>query len=198
MERDEVWQHTIAQRVAVRDVLRGLSAEEWDRPSLCAGWRVRDVAAHLISGPQLGLVGTGRALGGLWRGYNGMILHDGRRRGGAPVAAILAQYDEWAEVPRGPLTVTYVEPLIDAIVHAQDVVRPLGRSLAAPPEASAVAADRVRLLAAFFGTRRFLSGVRMVATDTDWARGSGRELRAPMLELLMMSTGRPASGDGAT
>src|SRR5829696_4861807 len=126
MERDEVWRHTIAQRVALRGVLRELAPEEWDTPSLCAGWRVRDVAAHLIAGPQLGLVDTVKAMGGVWRGYNGMILADGRRRGSAPMADILAQYDEWAEVPKGPLIVTHVEPLLDAIVHTQDIVRPLG------------------------------------------------------------------------
>lgn len=191
MERDEVWQHTIAQRLALRDVLRGLTPEEWDHPSLCEGWRVRDVAAHVISGPQLGLVNTVRTMGGVWRGYNGMILHDGQRRGSVPVADILAQYDEWAEVPKGPLTVTHVEPLIDAIVHTQDIARPLGRTVEAPPEAAAVAADRVRILAHLFGTRHLFSEHRLVATDTDWVRGTGRELRAPMTELLMMCTGRP-------
>lgn len=191
MERDEVWQHTIAQRLALRDLLRDLTPEEWDHPSLCEGWRVRDVAAHVIAGPQLGLVSTVRAMGGIWRGYNGLILHDGRRRGSAPVADILAQYDAWAEVRKGPLTVTHVEPLIDAIVHTQDVARPLGRTVQAPPEAAAVAADRVRTLASLFGTRRVFSEHRLVATDTDWVRGKGPEVRAPMTELLMMCTGRP-------
>jgi uncharacterized protein (TIGR03083 family) len=197
MERDEVWRHTTEARVALRAVLRDLSPAEWEQPSLCAGWRVRDTAAHLISGPQMRAASTLRAMTGVWRGYNGAILHDGQRRGRAPVAEILAQYDVWAEVPRGPLTVTHVEPLIDAIVHGQDIVRPLGRTIAVPPEAAAVAADRVCALALLFGTRRLLSGVRMVATDTDWARGSGREVRAPMLDLLMMGAGRPGPGDGA-
>lgn len=196
MERDEVWRHTTAQRVAMRDVLHDLAPEEWEQPSLCAGWRVRDTAAHLIASPQMGWANTVRALGGSWRGYNRMILHDGLRRGRAPVADILAQYDEWAEVPKGPVVVTHVEPLIDAIVHVQDVVRPLGRTVEVPPEAAAVAADRVCLMPFFFGTRRLLSEVRMVATDTDWARGSGREVRAPMVDLLMMSAGRPGP-DGA-
>lgn len=196
MERDEVWRHTTGARVALREVLRDLSPQEWEHPSLCDGWRVRDTAAHLISGPQMRASNTVRAMSGVWRGYNGAILHDGLRRGRAPVAEILAQYDEWAEVPRGPLTVTHVEPLIDALVHGQDVVRPLGRTIVVSPEAAAVAADRVCAMPWFFGTRTLLAGVRMVATDTDWARGSGREVRAPMLDLLMMSAGRPGPGDG--
>jgi uncharacterized protein (TIGR03083 family) len=193
MERDEVWQHTIDQRLALRDVLHDLSPEEWDQPSLCAGWRVRDVAGHVIAGPQLGLVDTVKVMGGMWRGYNGMILRDGQRRGSVPVADILAQYDEWAEVRKGPLTVTHVEPLIDVIVHTQDIVRPLGRTVAAPPVAAAVAADRVRTLALLFGTRHLFSEHRLVATDTDWVCGTGPELRAPMTELLMLCTGRPTA-----
>lgn len=197
MRRDEVWRHTTAQRVAMREVLHDLAPEEWEQPSLCAGWRVRDTAAHLISSPQMGWANTVRALGGSWRGYNAMILRDGLRRGRAPVAEILAQYDEWAEVPRGPVCVTHVEPLLDAIVHTQDVVRPLGRTVAVPPEAAVVAADRACLMPFFFGTRRLLAEVRMVATDIDWARGSGREVRAPVLDLLMMAAGRPGPADAA-
>jgi uncharacterized protein (TIGR03083 family) len=191
VKRDEVWGHTIAQRVALREALHDLAPEEWERPSLCAGWRVRDTAAHAIGSPQLGWASTARALGGAWRGYNRMIFRDGLQRGQAPVAEILRQYDEWAEVPRGPVMVTHVEPLLDVIVHTQDCLRPLGRTVGVPPEAAAVAADRVLLMAFFFGTRGLLSQVRMVATDTDWARGSGREVRAPMIDLLMMSAGRP-------
>lgn len=191
MQRDEVWGHTVATRLAVREVLQDLSEAEWERPSLCAGWRVRDTAAHLIAAPQMGLANTARVLGGMWRGYNTTVLRDGLRRGRAPVAEILAQYDVWAEVPRRPVVVTHLEPMVDAIVHGQDIVRPLGRTLAAPPDATAVAADRVRTLAPLFGTRSLLSGLRMVATDIDWERGSGREVQAPILDLLMMCAGRP-------
>ena len=153
MERDEVWQHTIAQRLALRDVLRDLTPEEWDQPSLCAGWRVRDVAAHVIVGPQLGLVSTVKVMGGMWRGYNGMILRDGQRRGRAPVADILAQYDEWAEVRKGPLTVTHVEPLIDAIVHT-DYDKPIARRRTTPVPPAAPLAPHGGLF------RRFLGGFR--------------------------------------
>lgn len=191
MERAEVWGHTTAMRVALREVLRDLSPEEWDQPSLCAGWRVRDTAAHMIAGPQLGWGASLKAMTGIWRGLDRMTLLDGQRRGSVPVEEILRQFDAWAEVPKGPVIVTYREALIDALVHSQDIVRPLGRTLAMPVDAAAVAADRVCSMPGIFGTRRLLSEVRMVATDTDWVHGTGREVRAPMAELLMMSTGRP-------
>ena len=44
----EIWPLVHEQRNKVGDVLETLSAAEWDTPSLCVGWQVRDVAAHLI------------------------------------------------------------------------------------------------------------------------------------------------------
>lgn len=38
-----------AERAEMADFLESLSAEQWEAPSLCAGWRVRDVAAHVVS-----------------------------------------------------------------------------------------------------------------------------------------------------
>ena len=37
-----------AERRAFGDVLDGLSEPDWEKPSLCAGWRVREVVAHMI------------------------------------------------------------------------------------------------------------------------------------------------------
>jgi hypothetical protein len=38
---------TEAERLSFADLLEGLSDEQWDAPSLCAGWTVRHVPAHL-------------------------------------------------------------------------------------------------------------------------------------------------------
>lgn len=190
MDREAAFDIIVSQRLALRDHLADLTDEEWETPSLCAGWRVRDVAAHVISSPQLTWGPCLRAVGGMWRGYNGAVLRDGRRRGTAPVAEILAQYDTWAEVRRGPAVVTSVEPLVDVLVHTQDILRPLGRRHPMPPGAAAVAADRARLMAPLFGATRTLRSIRMRATDVDWERGRGPVVEGPMSELLMMCTGR--------
>jgi hypothetical protein len=36
-----------AERERLAGLLAGLSAEQWSAPSLCAGWRVREAAAHI-------------------------------------------------------------------------------------------------------------------------------------------------------
>lgn len=201
MERSLVWDHVVAERLALAEILRDLDDAEWEHASLCDGWRVRDVAAHVISSPQITWRETLKVLPAMRHGYNTAILRDGLRRGRASTAEILADYDRWARVRRGPATVTHLEPLIDVLVHTQDIARPLGRRHAMPPEAAAAAADRARLLSALTGSRSVVRSVRMRATDVDWAAGRGPVLEGPMEELLMVCTGRPPaegslSGDG--
>jgi uncharacterized protein (TIGR03083 family) len=85
-----------------------------------------------------------------------------------------------------------VEPLIDALVHTQDALRPIGIEHDMPVAAASFAADRAWLLfSPVFGTKIPRRGLRLVATDTDWTRGRGdRVVRGPMQELLMFVTGR--------
>lgn len=86
------------------------------------------VAAHVISAPQLTWRETAKVLPQMLRhGYDGAIARDGRRRGAVPTEQLLADYERWAPVRRGPATVTSVEPLVDVLVHTQDILRLLGR-----------------------------------------------------------------------
>jgi hypothetical protein len=93
--------------------------------------------------------------------------------------------------------ITDLEPLIDILVHTQDICRPLDIDHPMPPDAAAAAADRV--LSTPWPIRRWRPprGVRLVATDTDWAYGSGPELRAPMQAHLLRVTGRATGSTGS-
>lgn len=46
------------ERAELADLLATLGPDQWEAPSLCAGWRVRDVVAHMDSNEELGPVGT--------------------------------------------------------------------------------------------------------------------------------------------
>ncbi len=203
MDRDTLWEHIHHERTTLTETLRILTPEQWQHDSLCAGWTVKDVAAHIISTPQMGF---GRVMGlflrNLGRGYNTMIFRETKR-----IAArqstdeILADFETYSTSRRKVATTTTVEPLIDALVHHQDIVRPLGLRHDMDPTAAAVATDRVRTLAPLMGTRRLKKSVRMVATDVDWDRGKGPVVEGPMQELLMLCSGREPdvallSGDG--
>lgn len=191
MDRRTLWDTVVAQRLALAEHLRTFTSAEWSTPSLCEGWTVKDVAAHVISSPQLTWPATLAVLPSIVRhGYHGAILRDGQRRGHAPVEQLLADYERWAPVRRGPAAVTRVEALLDVLVHTQDILRPVGRQHPVPIDAAVVAADRCLLLAPMLGSRRTLRRVRLVAADADWAHGRGPAVTGPMEELLMVCAGR--------
>lgn len=50
------------ERSDLLDFLRTLTPEQWNAPSLCRGWSVKDVAAHMISYDDLGIVGMTKRL----------------------------------------------------------------------------------------------------------------------------------------
>jgi uncharacterized protein (TIGR03083 family) len=192
MDKAAIWAHIHAERAALAATLAELDAADWAHDSLCPGWTVHDVAAHVISNPQIGwgqMAGlTARNLG---RGYNTMIFREVKRLGARETReSILGDFERYAASTRHVPTTTSVEPLIDALLHHQDIVRPLGRTRAMAPEAAAVAADRVRRLAPLMGTGRLVRSIRLVATDVDWSRGTGPEVRGPAQELLMLASGR--------
>jgi uncharacterized protein (TIGR03083 family) len=192
MDKAAIWAHIHAERAALAATLAELDAADWTHDSLCPGWTVHDVAAHVISNPQIGwgqVAGlTARNLG---RGYNTMIFREVKRLSARQTReSILGDFERYATSTRHVPTTTSVEPLIDALLHHQDIVRPLGRTRAMAPEAAAVAADRVRRLAPLMGTGRLVRSIRLVATDVDWSRGTGPEVRGPVQELLMLASGR--------
>jgi uncharacterized protein (TIGR03083 family) len=83
MNQDEVWRAIDAQRLSLADLLDDLSAEQWRTPSLCEGWTVRDVAAHLT----LQQVGFRDMLGMVarWKGtLDRTVQHAARERAALP------------------------------------------------------------------------------------------------------------------
>jgi uncharacterized protein (TIGR03083 family) len=214
MDKGETWQAIDVQKARLTDLLQRLTPAEWATPSLCAGWTVRDVAAHLVVqvGPVPMLIREMvRARGNV----NRMIHDSACREAQRPTDELVADLRSQVGVHRHPLGVTRLESLIDVIVHGQDIAIPLGRSLPVPADAAAVAADRVWLQrtplhekrtwtpsAAVFARTGDLRVFRLVATDTGWSVGAGREVRGPAVALLLALTGRPAlvdelAGEGA-
>ncbi|NYE50287.1 uncharacterized protein (TIGR03083 family) [Spinactinospora alkalitolerans] len=193
MDRDEVWQTIDAERLALAGLLEGLAPEEWEHPSLCADWRVRDVAAHLSMAPEFtlgsALVELARARGG----YNRMVRETARRKAARPTGELVADLRGIVGLRRLAPGTTPREPLLDVLVHGQDIALPLGRHRAMPLTAARVSADRAWALAPLFFHRRRLRGLRLVATDVPWAKGEGPEVTGPIEALLLLVTGRTAA-----
>jgi uncharacterized protein (TIGR03083 family) len=201
MEKAEVWRVIDAQKVSLTDQLLQLSHDEWEHPSLCVGWTVRDVVAHLTL--QHITVATAVVEMVRARGNVDRMIHDAAcRRAARPVEHLVADLRAQVGSRRHPPVVTYLEALIDVLVHGQHVVVPLDRTHPMPPDSAAVAASRVWHLGAPWHAKRTMQGFRLTATDTAWSVGEGTEVRGPIDAILLALTGRPAklsslSGEGA-
>ncbi|MDX6261566.1 MAG: hypothetical protein QOH84_3254 [Kribbellaceae bacterium] len=193
METEEIWRYVDAERLALAELLAGLTEAEWSTPSVCPGWTVRDVAAHVISSPQARVLpvmaGMVRA-----RGDFNRFMFEEARRAGAQYSGeeIVAQYRRFAGSRSRPLGTTVVDPLLDVLIHTQDIVLPLGRRHEMPAEAAVVAAERIWTKSFPFKARKRLIGLRLVASDIDWSVGDGAEIRGPIADLLLLLSGRPA------
>ena len=209
VNEDEVWAAIDTGRTRIADLLETMTPEEWDHPSLCQGWRVRDVAAHIPMGQE----GLGPVLLGALRHpgpVNRVIRETARSRGALPTERLVADLRATVGARRPNLGVTYLENLVDVLVHGQDIAVPLRRELPVSLDAAAIAATRVW---SYRETRRgrkkarvFRSlpseGYRFTATDVPWSAGEGPEVRGPVIAILLVLTGRPAgfsqlAGEGA-
>jgi uncharacterized protein (TIGR03083 family) len=209
MDEYEVWSAIDAQRVRTADLLENLTPEEWTYPSLCAGWTVRDVAAHLTL-QQMSLLDTLLAALRHPGSPNRTIREAARSKAAQPTDELIAEIRATVGSRRNNIGLTHLETLIDIVVHGQDIAIPLSRELPVPVEVAATAATRVWSYRASrsgrWKTRVFrripYERYRFAATDTPWSVGSGPEIRGPMLALLLVLTGRPAglahlTGEGA-
>jgi uncharacterized protein (TIGR03083 family) len=190
VDSDTLWGHIDAQRAALCDLLAGLDDEQWAEPSLCAGWTVRDVAAHLtFAQARLGAMLVPFVTAGLRPDV--MIR---RTAVASPLSReeIISTVRGFIGSRRHVATVSEREPLVDILVHGQDIAVPLGLDHPMPVEAARVALERVLQLnrRPVVRLRPPLDGYRLVATDTGWCTGRGTLVEGPTRWLLMHAAGR--------
>jgi uncharacterized protein (TIGR03083 family) len=177
------------ERADLAELLATLSPEQWETPSLCTGWRVRDVVAHMLSYDEL----DGRALVArfakgrfLPNRVNAVGLAESGTRGSDELLALLRDHLE----PRGfTAALGGMIAFLDCMIHQQDIRRPLGMPRQIPAERLAQGLRCVMLappVGAFWRAR----GLRLVATDLDWSHGKGPEVRGPGEAILMAAAGR--------
>jgi uncharacterized protein (TIGR03083 family) len=194
MAASSPWPLIHGEREALADDLASLTDEQWATASLCPGWSVRDVLGHIIATAKMT---PGGFFGGLARA--GFRFNDmSNQRIAAEATA--APADGLAEL-RSHLTDTTHPPgpieamLGEAVVHGEDIRRPLGIKRAYPPEAVTRSADFFRRSNLLIGSKRRIAGLRLRADDLEWAAGTGPEATGPALSLLMAMTGRVAALD---
>lgn len=197
----ETWDQVAALRTEFAAQAQDLTPAQWDAPSLCARWRVRDVVAHLILPEGFSPLG---GLGPLVRAgfrLERVIYRDAVERGCAPVADLLASYR--AGIPRRsvPPGRKPANILADLVIHLQDIRRPLGLPWRYDADLLDTVAGTIHPDKGL-GTPRRVAELSLRATDSGWAAGHGAEVSGPLEALILAMAGRPAalpelSGPGA-
>ena len=123
MDKDAIWSAIDDHRLRLTDLLDQLSDEEWQTPSLCPGWTVRDVAAHLTMA-QAGL-GEIVLMMIKTRGDGDTKILESARQRTWPTSKIIASIRGMVGSRRHIPVVTCRETLIDILVHSQDIAVPL-------------------------------------------------------------------------
>lgn len=179
-----------AEREDLRDLLVGLGPEQWRAPSLCAGWSVKDVVAHMLSYEELGA----RQLAERFlRGrlsvdrVNAIGLREYSTRTPPELIELLEAHLDPAGLTAG---MGGAIALTDGLIHQQDIRRPLGLPRTIPAERLVPALRTALFGPTLLGVIR-VRDVRLVAADIDWTFGRGPEVRGTGEAILMAVAGRP-------
>ena len=179
--------------------LHTLTDEQWDKRSLCDGWMVRDVVGHILYGNEMNLWTLPFRLARFGFSSDRSGKHYSIERAAhATPQELLRDFDArdpWAGTGRVfPARLN----LLDRLVHHQDIRRALGHPRAIPDDRLRAALDATPRLGSVFGARKRTRGLRLVATDLDWAWGTGPEVHGPGEALLLSMLGRKQAVIGIT
>jgi uncharacterized protein (TIGR03083 family) len=201
-----------AERRDIRALISTLTGEQWSAASLCDGWTVRDLVAHLVGWDDLLLYRTRRqhataALRFIWlyatslAGMDRLNRRLQQRARNLTVSDLIERFGaddgddlKWLFDGTNPGA-----HLAEYVLHEQDIRRPLALSRSVVQERLVPALDGLAQLPGLrLRMRRELRRARYVATDIDWAKGRGDITAAPGEEILMTLAGRPHARLGPT
>ena len=186
-----IWQTVHSERRRLVADLSGLSEDQWRLPSLCPGWDVHDVLAHLVDTARTGRAAFVRDLLRARMDFDranqhGIVRHK-RRDPRDTVKALM----EAADLTRTP-PANLATRLVEAIVHGEDIRRPLGIAGSYPEPAIVQAlVYQMRTPVSFGGGRERVAGLRLIdrRTGASWGQGDD-DVEADAIDLLVAVSGR--------
>ncbi|WP_448641967.1 maleylpyruvate isomerase family mycothiol-dependent enzyme [Geodermatophilus sp. URMC 63] len=197
-----IYRNATENRLLAAELFAGLTPEQWRTPSLCAGWTVREVAAHLLEPleTQVGALGLLVAVVRYRGSLDRMVDHTTRRVAARSTDEIVAGLREHASARLAPPVVGPLGPMTDTCIHLRDAARPLGVDVGPSPAGWRPALDFLvsRTAGRGFVPRQRIAGLRLAATDQDWGHGDGAEVRGSSEALAMAVSGRPAALEDLT
>jgi uncharacterized protein (TIGR03083 family) len=185
----------------IGQLLHELDDAQLDAPSLCDGWKVRDVVGHMYLGhtTPMGamIVRVGRY------GFNvtkASRVESQEVFAGKRADDVRRAWDDDMVAKHTRKGIAKVIPVqqsfIDHLIHNQDIRRPTDTPRTVPTERLVRALDVVPSVATpFFAPKKHVAGLRLVATDVEWSHGDGPAVEGPGEAILMAAAGRTAALD---
>lgn len=186
MSGSQGWVAATYSRLA--DVLARPGAS-WDVPSLCEGWQVRHVVAHVTMPVRLTPERFGAEMAAAKGDFGVLSNAVAARDATVPADELLSQLRSAELHAWQPPGGGEAGAVSHAVIHSLDITIPLGEQPVAPPEAVRDVLDQLTASdGAWFGVD--LTGLRLEAADTDWAWGDGERVRAQSGQLVALLSGR--------
>ncbi|MEU0790950.1 maleylpyruvate isomerase family mycothiol-dependent enzyme [Amycolatopsis sp. NPDC005961] len=179
-----------AERRELAAVLGELAPADWGSATLCAGWRVPEVVAHMTMPFRFT---TGRFVREMVKSagrFNRMADRVARREASElSREALVASLRDNADHPWQPPGGGPEGALSHDVIHGLDITTALGLGRRVPPERLEVVLGGVKpKQVKYFGTD--LTGVGLRADDLDWSYGTGTPLTGLAQDLLLVLCNR--------
>jgi uncharacterized protein (TIGR03083 family) len=190
MTQAELQAEIAAERRELADLLGGLPDQAWDAPTLCAGWRVRELVAHVTMPFRYS---KGRFAAELLRSggnFHRMSDRCARRDAAIPAPELVRLLRDNASNPWQPPGGGLAGALTHDVIHGLDVVVALGLDRKVPADRLRVVLDAITEPAALRHFGADLSGIELHADDIDWSFGSGRRVAGAAQDLALVLCGR--------
>ena len=190
-----VWQHVKIARTNLFNYISSLDAWQWDQPSLCQGWRVRDVVAHMTilykypaKTAAIDLARSGFKL-------NGFLYKTAIQQGQQDYQRLLKNYQEMIGHKNIPFFVPAFNALVDTLVHEQDIRIPLDHQKQIPAEVLQIIfkhwePKRYNIGEKITGIKKRTKGLKFITTDMDLTFGQGLVVTGSAQDILLILTGR--------
>jgi uncharacterized protein (TIGR03083 family) len=194
MDKAEASQHVRGERTEFLAFLETLTPEEWEAPSLCSGWRVRDVVAHVVAYDRFAPSLVSHFVRSRFS-VDRVNLRTAAAWSSRSIDELLARLR--ANLLPGGITrlIGWRVALQDAVIHHQDVRRPLGRPRTIPAERVVGVLECLVDPPALTGLRSRPRGLRLEATDIGWVWGDGALVSGKGEAITMALGGRESVVD---
>jgi len=197
---EDTWKLIHGERADLAETLTGLTDDQWAAESWCEGWTVHETAGHVLAAAEQTPLNFYKELIGAGFKFHVFTDRAAKRLGTLPPGELVRRLRARTSTTNHP-PAPVLAMLGEIVVHGADIRRPLGLQHRSPEAALVAIADSWKKSNLLIGAKRRIAGLRLQATDSDWAHGEGPEVKGPLASLILAMSGRKQAhvdltGDG--